>query len=267
MILDPSLFVKLAATAGLVLIATLIAEKAGAFFGAMIAALPLSAGPAYLFLAMEHDAAFLAQSALTGLGINTMICPFLVISAVLIRRSGLVVGLGTGVVVWALGSYTIMQAAIPTLGAIALNLVSITICLVLARNYLEADITAKTQSGLIDIILRVTAVVSVAAGVIIAGRLIGPETAGFVAVIPIVWMSMATVLYMRTGRRTTSAVLANGVGGMFGFCLALSALRITVIPLGETAALSIALFACVAWNLGLTFARPYIPYYAAKPTS
>ena len=75
-----------------------------------------------------------------------------------------------------------------------------------------------------DIVLRALAVVSVAAAVIIAGRLIGPEMAGFVAVIPIGWMSMAVVLYARAGRHATSAGMAYGIGGNFGFFLAVAGL-------------------------------------------
>lgn len=263
-LLDPSLAVKLAATAALVVFATLIAEKVGAFIGAMIAALPLSAGPAYLFISMEHDAAFVAQSALTGLGINAMISPFLVVSAMLIHRFGIWVGLGVGFVFWASGSLAILHADLPFLAAIVLNLAAFPVSLYLSHPYLDVRRTRATKGGLLDVALRTTVVVAVAAAVIITGRLIGPEMAGFVAVIPIVWLSMSAVLYARAGRHTTASVLANGVGGMFGFCLALTALHLMAVQSGETAALLVALFICVCWNLGLTIARPFIPFYSRR---
>ena len=259
--LDLSLFVKLAATAGLVVIATLIAEKVGAFLGAMIAALPLSAGPAYLFIAMEHSSAFVAQSALTGLGINAMITPFLLIAALLIRRYGIWIGLGVGFLFWAFGSLAILQAGLAFFAALALNLLAIPLCLFLSRPLLSADLAAGGKGGFLDVFLRTIAVVAVAAAVIITGRLIGPETAGFVAVIPVVWVSMAAVLYARAGRTATSAVLANGIGGMFGFCLALSAMHLMAVHFGSTVALSAGLLLCVLWSLGLTLARPLIPMY------
>ena len=115
-----------------------------------------------------------------------------------------------------------------------------------------------------DVALRTTVFVAVAAAVIITGRLIGPEMAGFVAVIPIVWLSMSAVLCARAGRHTTASVLANGVGGMFGFCLALTALHLMAVQSGETAALLVALFICVCWNLGLTIARPFTPFYRRR---
>ena len=260
-VLDPSFAVKLAATAGLVIIATLIAEKVGAFIGAMIAALPLSAGPAYLFISMEHDSTFVAQSALTGLGINTMITPFLLISSILVRRFEIWVGLGSGFALWLIVSSGILKAALNVEAAIGLNLVAFPVCLYFSRPYLGCGTASNIKGGLMDIVLRALAVVSVAATVIIAGRLIGPEMAGFVAVIPIVWMSMAVVLYARASRHATSAAMANGIGGMFGFCLALSALHLMPVEYGSTAALCTALALCVSWNLGLTAARPFIPMY------
>ncbi len=260
-LLDPSLAVKLTATAALVVLATLIAEKVGAFIGAMIAALPLSAGPAYLFIAMEHDAGFVAQSALTGLGINAMVSPFLVVSAILIHRFGIWIGLGFGFVFWASGSLAILKADLSVVSAIFLNLVAFPISLYLSRPYLDVNRNKSTKGGILDVALRTAAVVAVAATVIVTGRLIGPEMAGFVAVIPIVWLSMSAVLYARAGRHTTSAVLANGVGGMFGFCLALTTLYLMAIQIGVTLALLTALLVCVFWNLGLTFARPFIPLY------
>ena len=81
---DAGLAVKLASTALLVVVATGFAARFGAFIGAMIAAIPISAGPSYLFIAMENDAAFVAQSALTSVAINPLTVVFLVISSALV---------------------------------------------------------------------------------------------------------------------------------------------------------------------------------------
>ena len=182
----------------------------------------------------------------------------------LIHRFGIWVGLSVGFVFWASGSLAILHADLPFLAAIVLNLAAFPVSLYLSHPYLDVRRTRATKGGLLDVALRTTVVVAVAAAVIITGRLIGPEMAGFVAVIPIVWLSMSAVLYARAGRHTTASVLANGVGGMFGFCLALTALHLMAVQSGETAALLVALFICVCWNLGLTIARPFIPFYSRR---
>ena len=98
--LDSVLAVKLALTALLVLVATGFAARFGAFIGAMIAAIPISVGPAYLFFAMENDDVFVAQSALTSIGINPLTVVFLLICAALVGRYGIVVALAAGMGSW-----------------------------------------------------------------------------------------------------------------------------------------------------------------------
>lgn len=193
-----------------------------------------------------------------------MISPFLVFSAMLIHRFGIWVGLGVGFVFWTSGSIAIMHADLPFLAAIVLNLAAFPVSLFLSHPYLDVSRTRATKGGVLDIALRTTVVVAVAAAVIITGRLIGPEMAGFVAIIPIVWLSMSAVLYARAVCHTTAAVLANGVAGMFGCCLALTALHLMAVQSGATAALLVALFICVCWSLGLTIARPFIPFYRRR---
>ena len=54
---------KLVLTMGMVVTASLMVERAGPFIGAMIVTLPISAGPALVFLGLDHGPAFLAKSA------------------------------------------------------------------------------------------------------------------------------------------------------------------------------------------------------------
>ena len=54
---------KMAVTALFVTAATIIAERLGATVGALVATLPVSAGPVYVFLALDHDSTFISSSA------------------------------------------------------------------------------------------------------------------------------------------------------------------------------------------------------------
>ena len=66
------LIVKMAITAAFVVAATVTAERAGPLVGGLVATLPIGAGPAYVFLALDHDASFIAQSAVASLAINAV---------------------------------------------------------------------------------------------------------------------------------------------------------------------------------------------------
>ena len=60
----------MAITAAFVVSASVITERSGPVIGALVATLPISAGPSYVFLALDHDAAFIAEGALASLPIN-----------------------------------------------------------------------------------------------------------------------------------------------------------------------------------------------------
>lgn len=259
--LDTALLIKLASTALLVVVATGFAARFGAFIGAMIAAIPISAGPAYLFIAMENDAAFVAKSALTSLGVNPMTVVLLIVIAGLIERLGILVALIAGVSVWLAGAFAIAWAELSAVQAVALHVIVFSVCIYLSGS-LVGDVAGQSaKRGFYDILLRVFAVVSVVGGAVLAGRLIGPAASGVVALIPVVWISMAVVTYARLGAATCSAVLANGIVPMIGFGLALGSIHLLAMPYGSTVALIAGLTISITWTLGLTLLRPYLPLY------
>ena len=64
------LLLRMAIAAAFVVSASIITERTGPVIGALVATLPVSAGPSYVFLAIDHDAAFIAQGALSSLPVN-----------------------------------------------------------------------------------------------------------------------------------------------------------------------------------------------------
>ena len=67
------LALKMALTATVVVVTSLVVERSGAFIGAMIAALPTAAGAAYVILAIEHPPAFIAASAVGSMTIGAAV--------------------------------------------------------------------------------------------------------------------------------------------------------------------------------------------------
>jgi hypothetical protein len=143
-----TLIVKMAVTAGFLLVATVTAERAGPLIGGLVATLPISAGPVYIFLALDHDAHFIAQGALGSLVTNALNVLFAVTYALLAQKRSLTVSLGgafatwlalalaTGAVTWTLPlgvvvtlSFTIGAAASGSLAVFPIVLSSIMIIL------------------------------------------------------------------------------------------------------------------------------------------
>ncbi len=103
-----TLLVKMAVTAAFLLAATVTAERAGPLIGGLVATLPISAGPVYIFLALDHDAHFIAQSALGSLVTNSINVVFALTYALLAQKRSLAISLGGAfaswlVLIWASG--------------------------------------------------------------------------------------------------------------------------------------------------------------------
>src|SRR5512134_2761890 len=130
-----ALIVKMAVTAGFVVVATATAERAGAFVGALVATLPIAAGPAYVFVALDHDAGFIAASALSSLAINAMTAVFALTYATMAQRHGLGSSLLTGLLVWVALAALVRALDWTLAGAVLVNLLVIPSCVVLGRRF------------------------------------------------------------------------------------------------------------------------------------
>src|ERR1700760_3734274 len=91
---------RMAITAAFVVSASIITERSGPAIGALVATLPISAGPSYVFLALDHDAAFIAQGALASLPINAATIVLSLTYVVLAQRHGALLSCGAAVAVW-----------------------------------------------------------------------------------------------------------------------------------------------------------------------
>src|SRR6201989_1203050 len=67
---------KMAVTAGFVIAAAMVAERAGAAIGTIVATLPVAAGPSYFFVALDHDSAFISASAIGSIAAHAATAVF-----------------------------------------------------------------------------------------------------------------------------------------------------------------------------------------------
>src|SRR3954447_20964229 len=101
-----SLALRMAITAAFVVSASVITERSGPVIGALVATLPISAGPSYVFLALDHDAAFIAEGALASLPINAATIWLGLTYVLLAQRHGALLSAAAAVTVWvALASF------------------------------------------------------------------------------------------------------------------------------------------------------------------
>jgi len=241
---------RMAVAAAFVVSASVIAERSGPVIGALVATLPISAGPTYVFLALDHDAAFIAQGALASLPMNSATICMSLAYTVLAQRQSMIVSAATAIVVW-LGLAAIIRGTHWSLATgVAVNAVTFAMCLPQLARYRHAKMPLITRRWY-DVPLRASLVATLVATVTMLSGWVGPTISGVLAVFPIVFTSMMLILHPRIGGPATAAVMANGAYGMIGFTSGVAVLQAAALPLGSAAGLSLALATCVFWNLGL----------------
>jgi hypothetical protein len=244
------LALRMAVAAVFVVTASAIAERSGAVIAALIATLPISAGPSYVFLALDHDAAFIAESALASFPINAATMFFCLTYVVLAQRQNAVVSVGGATAVWI--SLAALERLVPwsLTGGLIANAVAFAICIPLFKRFQHVKMPLITRRWY-DIPLRATMVATLVAVVVSLSHWVSPFVSGTIALIPVVLSSITLILHPRIGGPATAAIIANGGWGMMGFSGGIAVLGLTAVPLGSAAALGLALATCVVWNLGL----------------
>jgi hypothetical protein len=244
------LALRMAVTAAFVVSASVITERSGPVIGALVATLPISAGPSYVFLAIDHDAAFIAEGALASLPINAATVFLGLTYVVVAQRRSALVSCSAAVAVWIVLAALTRTVHWTLAGGLIANAITFAICLPLLRRFRHVKMPLITRRWY-DIPLRASLVATLVATVVTLSGWVGPSLSGMIALFPVVFTSMMLILHPRIGGPPTAAVIANSGWGLMGLGIALAVLHVAALQLGSAIALSLALATCVSWNLVL----------------
>lgn len=242
------LIIKMAVTAGFVVIASLVTERAGPVIGALISTLPVSAGPGYVFLSLDHDTAFIAQAATASLAVNAATGVYAIVYVAIAQRASLSLSLPVALGLWFVLAAIINHVEWTFARAILANIAVYAVCVPLAARFRHVRMPIITRRWY-DVPLRAAMVATLVATLVAVSSRVGPAMSGIIATFPIVLTSLMLILHPRIGGPATAAVIANGLWGLVGFGTALLTLHLTVEPLGAPAALSLGLAVSVGWNI------------------
>lgn len=244
------LLLRMAIAAAFVVSASIITERSGPVIGALIATLPVSAGPSYVFLALDHDAAFIAQGALASLPVNAATIFMCLTYVVLSQRHGLLASCGSAVAVWIVLASIIRQFDWSLSAGLAVNLIAFGICIPLLAGYRHVKMPLVTRRWY-DVPMRAALVAALVAIVVSTSGWVGPRISGIIALYPVVFSSIMVILHPRIGGPPTAAVLANSAWGLLGFGTAIAVMHVGATNFGSAIGLSMGLATCIAWNLTL----------------
>lgn len=238
------------ATALIVVSASMAAETFGAAWGALIASLPVSVGPTYVFLAMQHGPDFVATSALNSAAANAATGFFLITYGVLARRMPSGCSLGTAIGGWLVASLVVQQIAWTPVSAGAVNLVVYGPGLIFLNRTGAADPgpARPSRRRWFDLPSRAASVAAFVSLVVAVSTVLGPTATGVAAVFPISLTSLIVILLPRLGGPATARVATNALPPMLGFGGMFLTLHLTIRPLGVWTALGLALAFCALWS-------------------
>jgi uncharacterized membrane protein (GlpM family) len=242
-----ALFAKVAVSAAVVILVTVAAERAGPLVGGLVATLPTTSGPAYVFLALDQSASFVADSALASLTVVPANVAYALIFASLARKSGFAISVGVGFLAWLVLALIALLMEWTLLYACLFNIVVFSICLSAGRRLGRAEMPSVRPRWL-DLIARALVVALFVAVVVTASSRVGPVATGILVNAPILATSIMFTLHWRVGGPAAAAVLANFIPGLVGFSIAVITLHLTAISLGPVTALVLACTVSICCN-------------------
>jgi len=242
------LLLKMALTALVVVLTSVVVERSGPFIGALIAALPTAAGAAYTILAIEHPPGFIAASAIGSAATGAAVSIFALVYTVLAQRRGLILSLGVALLVWFGVAALLRLVAWTPLTAAALNAAVFAITIPLSWRYRASGAPKKFLRTPFDLPLRALAAAIVVAVVTTASYRIGSFASGVFALFPIIFCSSIVILHPRVGGPATASMAAHAQVAFIGLALGFLCVHYLAETLGSWWALVIGLAVAVGWS-------------------
>lgn len=261
------LALKMAMTAVVVVVTSVVVERTGPFIGALIAALPTAGGAAYVILAIEHPPEFIAASAIGSVATDASVSIFCLVYAALAQRRNLVVSLSVALAVWLMCAGLFQLVHWTMVSAVILNVVVFAVTIPLSWRYRAFGPPRTFLRTRYDIPLRGIAAAIVVAIVTSASYSIGSFASGIFALFPIIMSSSIVILHPRIGGKATASMLAHAQVAFIGLSLGFVAVHYLVPMIGTWWSLTAGLGVCIAWSLMLFLIRVVQTRWAVKASA
>ncbi len=249
--------VRALTTALLVVTASVVAEAIGPFGGALVASLPVTTGPTYVFLSLQHGDEFVAAGALTSCAANAATGLFLAVYAGLMGRISPWLCLAAAELSWCAAGVAVQQVTWTPWSALLLNLVVYGAGLLLMRRVRLPDsiAAAPARRRWFELPLRAAVVALFVTLVVAISTVLGPRATGVVAAFPVGFTSLFVIVQQRLGPRAAAQLAISALPPMLGFGAMVLVLHLAVMPLGRWAALAVALPVSVLWSVAMLLLR------------
>jgi uncharacterized membrane protein (GlpM family) len=260
------LLLKIAMTALIVVAASVVVERTGAFVGALVASLPTAGGAALIILAFEHPPSFIASSAI-GSMVSMAACAIFALSyAALAQRHSLTVSLGGAFLVWFVAALLSRLVDWTATTALLLNAVVYPLTIFAAVRFLgHSAVKARVKLNGRDLAWRAGVVTFCVIIVTAASQSLGSYFSGVFAFFPVAMGSFFIILHSRLGGPAAASVAAHVQAPLIGLVLGLLAVHLLAEPIGVWWSYAVGLSIGVAWNVLLWLVRGWRGVRSARP--
>ena len=242
---------RLVATAAIVVIVNRIAARGGPVLASVVMALPVNAGPGFLFLAFEHDAAFISQGAITTLASIGCIMLFAGAYSRLTRWFDVGLCLVGSIGAWALLALPMQAVRMDLELAAAWICVGFSLSWFLARRRRLPPPAGRPRAQWPQLLFRASLAGLMVATVSVSGGWLGPVLSGLALGFPITFSAGIWVLHRDYGGDFAAATMAAMPRSMVSFLAFALTLHLLSGPLTAIHALGLALVASLVVAGGL----------------
>lgn len=249
------LLIKSLCTALVVVTASIAAERGGPFWGGIAVTLPVTAGPAYVMLALDQPARFIAASALASYAAYPATWVFLATVVLVAPRLAAIPTLTAALAAWLAATMMLQAWSWSFAGATFMNIGVYAIAAWLVRKpstYLHA---AKPLASWAELVGRALLVGAFIAGVVTISGAIGPAATGIGAVFPIAVSTLTLILHRKMGGEAVAATMQLAAHAVAGTGAALGILSLLVVELGVWTALAVSLGVALTWSAALSVSK------------
>ena len=238
------LLLKLTLSPSLVAVATLVARRWGPTAGGILIGFPLSTGPIFLFLAIEHGLDF-AERAVVGILSGLVgLAAFALIYAAVSRRIGWIGSLVAAVFGFFIVSIgmTRIEGGVVGSGLAAYAALSLAASLI-QRPRLDM---AKAKPPWWDLWLRMVAATILTLAITAAANLLGPVPSGIIGTYPVIITVVATFTHHQWGREAAVAMLRGSVLSWISFASCFLVIGLALKAYGLAPSLALGALAVIA---------------------
>ena len=242
-----SIFIlKLILTPTLIALVTLIARRWGPVVGGWILGLPLTSGPASVFLALERGTEFAAQaiiSSMLGL-VATMI--FCLTYAGMARRYPWLPCIVTAVTLNFIGVGILSTLTLPLMPASALSGAAIITALAVIKKAEAKPVAIRAPQW--DLPVRMVIATTIVLLVTTLSQSLGPNLSGILSTFPVFITIMAVFTHRTSGIESVRQFLRGVIMGSFSFIAFAVTVNLTLGHLGLPVVYILGTFAAVGVN-------------------